>query len=164
VVALRFDTAPSTAEPQLVDLAGVDDILRLDALSDSEIVEVVRQLLGVDSVPDELGSLLVDRSDGNPFYAEELARALVQDGLIVVDGRKAAVRGSLQALRRRIPETVITRVQARLSALPEDLEATVLVASLLGQEFSLTMLTDVHPSVRNAERLTNQLKDLVQAR
>lgn len=164
VVALRSDTAPSPAEPQLVDLAGVDGILRLDALSDSEIVEVVRQLLGVDSIPDELGSLLVDRSGGNPFYAEELARALVQDGLIVVDGRKAAVRGSLQELRRRIPETVITRVQARLSALPEDLEATVLVASLLGQEFSLTMLTDVHPSVWDVERLTNQLKDLVQAR
>jgi class 3 adenylate cyclase/tetratricopeptide (TPR) repeat protein len=163
VIALRSSTTASPAEPQLVDLAGVDGILRLDALADGEIVEVVRQLLGVDSVPDELGSLLVDRSGGNPFYAEELARALVQDGLIAVDGRKAALRGSHQELRRRIPETVTTRVQARLSALPEDLEATVLVASLLGQEFSLRLLVDVHPSVRDAGRLANQLKDLVQA-
>jgi class 3 adenylate cyclase/tetratricopeptide (TPR) repeat protein len=163
VVAFRSDAASSSDEPHLVDLAGVDGVLRVAALSDSEIVEVVRQLLGVDSVPDELGSLLVDRSGGNPFYAEELARALVQDGLIVVDGRRATVRGSLQELRRRIPEAVITRVQARLSALPEDLEATVLVASLLGQEFSLTLLADVHPSVRDAGRLAGQLKDLVQA-
>jgi class 3 adenylate cyclase/tetratricopeptide (TPR) repeat protein len=163
VIASRPTVAPSPADPEPIDLAGIDGDLRLGALADHEVVEVVRLLLGVDSVPDELGSLLVDRSGGNPFYAEELARALAQDGLIVVDGRKAVVRGSLQELRRQIPETVITRVQARLSALPEDLEATSLVASLLGQEFPLVLLADVHPSVNDAGRLARQLEDLIQA-
>jgi class 3 adenylate cyclase/tetratricopeptide (TPR) repeat protein len=142
VIATRSSVALSPADPELVDLAGVDGALRLGALSDVEIVEVVRLLLGVDSVPGELGSLLVDRSGGNPFYAEELARALAQDGLIVVDGGKAAVRGSLRDLRRRMPETVI---------------------SLLGQEFALALLTDVHPSVNDAGRLARQLGNLIEA-
>jgi class 3 adenylate cyclase/tetratricopeptide (TPR) repeat protein len=163
VIASRPTVAPLLDEPEPIDLAGVDGDLRLGALSGDEVVEIVRLLLGVDSVPDELGSLLVDRSGGNPFYAEELARALAQDGLVLVDGRKAVVRGSLQELRRQVPETVTTRVQARLSALPEDLEATALVASLLGQEFPLVLLADVHPSVNDAGRLARQLEDLIQA-
>jgi tetratricopeptide (TPR) repeat protein len=163
VIASRPTVELSPDEPDLIDLADVHGDLRVGALAGNEIVEVVRLLLGVESVPDELGSLLMDRSGGNPFYAEELARALTQDGLIVVDGRRAAVRGSLRQLRRQIPETVITRVQARLSALPEDLEATVLVASLLGQEFPLVLLADVHPSVNDAGRLARQLENLIQA-
>jgi class 3 adenylate cyclase/tetratricopeptide (TPR) repeat protein len=163
VIATRPSTAPSPVEPEFVDLANVDGLLRLDPLSDTEIVEVARVLLSVDSVPPELASLLVDRSGGNPFYAEELTRALAQDGLIVVEGRKATVRGSLHELRRRIPDTVITRVQARLSALPEDLETTALVASLLGEEFDLALLTEVHPSLSDAERLASQLETLIEA-
>jgi class 3 adenylate cyclase/tetratricopeptide (TPR) repeat protein len=163
VIATRPSTAPSPAEPEFVDLANVDGLLRLDPLSDTEIVEVARVLLSVDSVPPELASILVDRSGGNPFYAEELTRALAQDGLIVVEGRKAVVRGSLQELRRLIPDTVIRRVQARLSALPEDLETTVLVASLLGERFDLALLTEVHPSLNDAGRLASQLESLIEA-
>ena len=163
VIATRPSTAPSPAEPEFVDLANVDGLLRLDPLSDTDIVEVARVLLSVDSIPPELASLLVDRSRGNPFYAEELTRALAQDGLILVEDRKAAVRGSLHELRRRIPDTVIKRVQARLSALPEDLETTVLVASLLGEEFDLALLTEVHPSPNDAGSLASQLESLIEA-
>ena len=163
VVATR-PSPPNTHESTPVfDLAGVADILHLGVLSDDDILEVVRLQLGVEAVPPELGALLVSRSDGNPFYAEELARSLTQAGLITVASGKALVQGSLRELGATVPESVITRVQARLSSLPQELQTTVTVACLLGEEFDLDLLADVHPTITDASQLVNQLDRLKEA-
>lgn len=156
-------TRPSSSPMPDSDLPGVGDVISLGVLADDDILEGVRLQLEVESVPDELGDLLVARSAGNPFYAEELVRSLTQQGLVTVADGRAQVRGSLRDLGARVPEAVITRVQVRLSSLPEELQTTVTVACLLGDEFDLSLLAEVHPTVNDVGQLAAQLYGLMEA-
>src|SRR5438128_1484417 len=52
--------------------------IRIDALSSAGAEELLEALLGRDSALDRLKQLLIDRTDGNPFFLEESARALVE--------------------------------------------------------------------------------------
>src|SRR5204863_3011076 len=61
---------------------------------------------------------LLERADGNPFYLEELIRAVATD------------------TRAALPETVVGMVQARLDALGEDARRVLRAASVFGQSFT----------------------------
>jgi tetratricopeptide (TPR) repeat protein len=78
--------------------------------------QLVQQVLG--EVDDETTGWLLERADGNPFYLEELMRA-------VATGARAS-----------LPETVVGMVQARLDALGEDPRRVLRAASVFGQTFS----------------------------
>ena len=71
-----------------------------------------------DGVDDETLEWLLERADGNPFYLEELMRAVATDA------------------RASLPETVLGMVQARLDALGEDPRRVLRAASVFGQTFS----------------------------
>ena len=63
------------------------ETLRLDALTSKETAELLCDRLGVDSIPDQLLSIVMDRAEGNPFFSEELVMALLEAGLFeITDG------------------------------------------------------------------------------
>src|SRR6185369_11034432 len=61
---------------------GVFTQLTLRPLSDDETVDVVRGIAG-GALPLELESRLVRKADGNPFFAEEMTRSLVEEGYLL---------------------------------------------------------------------------------
>jgi tetratricopeptide (TPR) repeat protein len=91
----------------------------LRALTRRACQALAQQVLGADLGAETLEWLL-ERSDGNPFYLEELIRAVA-----------AGARASL-------PETVLGMVQARLDALGGDSKRVLRAASIFGRTFSRT--------------------------
>jgi tetratricopeptide (TPR) repeat protein len=79
--------------------------------------QLVAQVLGAD-LDAETVDWVLERADGNPFYLEELMRAVATDA------------------RTSLPETVVGMVQARLDALGEDPRRVLRAASVFGQTFS----------------------------
>src|SRR4029077_6482626 len=79
--------------------------------------QLVQQVLG-EGVDTETVEWLLERADGNPFYLEELMRAVATDA------------------RASLPETVVGMVQARLDALGEDPRRVLRAASVFGQTFT----------------------------
>ena len=53
-------------------------ILRLEPLSDEAILEISREVLGCQELDGELVRFLHEKSEGNPFFAQELALVLPQ--------------------------------------------------------------------------------------
>ena len=90
--------------------------IRLGPLPRRAAAALVRTALG-DHVDEALVAGLVDRSEGNAFYLEELVRA-------VTEGRGGA-----------LPETVLGMVEARLAALPPDVRHFLRAASVYGEVF-----------------------------
>ena len=77
------------------------------------------------SLPDELRAMILRKSEGNPFFVEEVIRTLIERGAIVRDPvagiwqavgsvEEIAIPDSLQALaaRRAVPERDVRRVGA----------------------------------------------------
>ena len=115
-------TGETTAERPL-GLDGLDPetlrIVRVDGLSMGELARILRSRLGVAYERTELHRLH-DASDGNPFIALELARALGPSPAPLAPGEQLPV-----------PETWHALVDGRLAALPpETLDALVVAAAL----------------------------------
>src|SRR4029077_9377982 len=57
--------------------------IALVPLAASDTATLLGELLGSDPSVDELGAIIADRAAGNPFFAEEMVRELVQRGVLI---------------------------------------------------------------------------------
>jgi adenylate cyclase len=71
---------------------------------------------GKDLIP--LKQLIIDKTEGNPFFMEEMVQVLFDEGALVRDG--AAVTLAKPANELKIPPTVQGILAARIDRLPAD--------------------------------------------
>jgi tetratricopeptide (TPR) repeat protein len=84
---------------------------------------------------------IVERSGGNPFFAEELIRSLVDSGEL--DGRPGDYEAVGRPLAEMLPATVQTVIGARIDRLlPADKEV-LQIGATIGREFPLSVLAEV---------------------
>ena len=98
---------------------------------------VAEILQKVDSVPDALRDLVVTGAEGNPFFAEELIKMLVEDGVIVKGaGEQAPWQVELDRLSAtHVPDTLTGVLQARLDRLPLRERSVLQQAAVVGRQF-----------------------------
>jgi DNA-binding CsgD family transcriptional regulator len=144
VVALRPYPANPTAEELLDRLTDEVDVVRLDlgTLPPAELAGVIAPVLG--AAPDEdLTAEVHRRADGNPFFAAEIARSLVESDLVALDAGQARLTvapGTVRltrrnaVLRRVLPLAPDARAVARVLAVLRtvDLARIGLIAEVTG--------------------------------
>jgi DNA-binding SARP family transcriptional activator len=128
-----------TARPELADerpawAQGQRDAatIRLDPLSAEESAVLFEQLLCADPQP-ALRDLLVERTEGNPFFAEELLERLLDEGLITCAHGRCQLHAPLEEIP--LPDSVQSVVAARLDLLPPTEKAAIQAASVIGRVF-----------------------------
>ena len=95
---------------------------------------MTQTLRQIPNTPPELVDLIVSRSEGNPFYLEELIKMLVEDGVIVAESEQWRVEVARLA-ETRVPPTLTGVLQARIDALAPEERATLQRASVIGRVF-----------------------------
>src|SRR5207249_8746628 len=108
--------------------------LSLSPLSDEETARLIAALLERSVLPADQQADLLARAGGNPLYAEQFARMLVE-------------RGSEEI---PMPETVQGIIAARLDALPGEEKALLQAAAVLGKLFWLGAVCSVGDVERQA--------------
>ena len=132
--------------------------VRLEALGQADISGVVCRRLGVPAIPEEMAALIGTRAEGQPLFAEELALALRDAGIVEIENGRCRLRGTAPALASfPFPETVNGVVASRIDRLSPEQQLTLKVASVLGRRFSLADLTEVHPLADTTDSLVEQL-------
>jgi class 3 adenylate cyclase/tetratricopeptide (TPR) repeat protein len=104
--------------------------LALAPLSDEDTTHLVHALLERSALPVETQRALVERAGGNPLYAEEFARLVVEQGWAA-----DAVQG--------LPETVQGIIAARLDLLAQEEKRLLQDASVVGEVFWLGAICDI---------------------
>ncbi len=92
--------------------------LRLDPLLPASAAAVLQALLGDDPSLAPLTPLLVERTEGNPFFLEESVRTLVETGGLV--GEPGAYRLAQALPTMQMPATVQAVLAARIDRLPPE--------------------------------------------
>src|SRR5206468_3304279 len=107
---------------------------------------LVGDRLGVDRVDDPLVELIFGKSDGLPFFTEELTSALRERSLLRTDDGVArlATTGAASAALD-LPNTIQGVVTSRIDKLSAPEQLTLKVASVLGRVFDLGGVRAVHP-------------------
>lgn len=120
---------------KLLDTPISQRIVTLEMLTVAESQQLVENILrNLPHVPPVLSELIVHRSEGNPFYVEELVKALIEDGVIVPgDGAWRVLQKQLTDVR--IPATLTGVLQARLDRLSSLERVTLQRAAVIGRVF-----------------------------
>ena len=126
--------------------------IALEPLPSSAVEALVADLL--DAPAPEIVNAVVDRAEGNPFYAGEIVRSLVDRLGPVPD--PAAVAGAIAAL----PDTVQATVLARLDALPPAARRVVQLGAVLGRTFEPRAIPAIDPAL-SAEAVDAAIGDLL---
>ncbi len=160
-----------------VDLHAVD----LHALMPEGIRALAAHVLG-GPIADELTAFLAAKTNGNPFFVEQLALDLRERGLLVVDREQGTgqrgYREQIGELRNgagaqspettpynlspvpyEVPASITTVLIARLDRLAPPLKAVVQMAAVLGQEFDIHVLAHMLPDVADAIAKVRQAED-----
>jgi class 3 adenylate cyclase/tetratricopeptide (TPR) repeat protein len=115
--------------------------LRLAPLPPESIEELLGTLLGAAVELEPLKRLLVERTEGNPFFLEESVRTLVESGAL--GGRPGAYGLSIPVNEVHAPATVQAVLSARIDRLPPDEKRLLETAAVLGKDVSFALLQAV---------------------
>jgi class 3 adenylate cyclase/tetratricopeptide (TPR) repeat protein len=115
--------------------------LRLNPLSGEGADELLDALLGAEPAMDDLRSLLVHRTEGNPFFLEESVRTLVESGALA--GERGAYRLTRPIDTVQVPATVQAVLAARIDRLPPDQKRLLQAASVIGKDVPVDLLAAV---------------------
>src|SRR5215468_5757231 len=112
--------------------------IRLDPLASESLAEFLQALVGPDPSLAPLKNFLERRASGNPFFAEEILRRLVDTTVVVV------VRGGYRLARpfssTEVPPTVQAVLAARIDALPPSHKHLLQEAAVIGHEVPFGLL------------------------
>jgi class 3 adenylate cyclase/tetratricopeptide (TPR) repeat protein len=110
----------------------------LNRLSNRESLTVVFNLLETETVEKDLEELLLDKTEGVPFFIEEFIKSLKELKIIErTDGRYRLAK-DIQALA--IPSTIQAVILARVDALPETAKDVVQTGAAIEREFSYDLI------------------------
>jgi class 3 adenylate cyclase/tetratricopeptide (TPR) repeat protein len=113
----------------------------LDPLPSERAEELLGALLGPDVGLDALKRVLIERTEGNPFFLEESIRALTETGALL--GERGAHRLARPLPSIQVPATVQAVLAARIDRLPPGDKALLHAASVVGKDVPLVLLRAV---------------------
>ena len=103
--------------------------------------ELLKAVLKVDRVADELAREILGRAGGNPFFIEEICHSLIEGGIIrCIEGEAVVVD---RAGIAHLPDTVQAVIGTRISALDAVARDVLKVAAVIGSEFSRHILEQI---------------------
>ena len=112
--------------------------LRLDPLPPANTEELLQALLGGDADLTRLKQLLIERTEGNPFFLEESVRTLIEMGVLV--GERGVYRLAQPLDSLQVPATVQAVLAARIDRLPPEEKRLLQTAAVVGTEVPFALL------------------------
>jgi predicted ATPase len=115
--------------------------VRIDPLQAKGSEELLRDKLGGDVSLQALKQLLIERTEGNPFFLEESARTLIESGAL--DGRRGNYRLVAPITTIALPVTVQSVLAARIDRLAPEDKRLLQSASVIGKDFAFGLLGEI---------------------
>jgi class 3 adenylate cyclase len=117
--------------------AGLAETIDLEPLPEDGIAEMVASMTGTGAAEPELVDLLYERTEGNPFFVEEM----LSDAVAGLAPGAALTRAAVEEVG--IPETVRDTILQRLARLDPDRVEILEAAAVLGRSFDYPTLLAV---------------------
>jgi class 3 adenylate cyclase len=121
----------------------------LGLLSQSDIQAMLKSLLEVQRIPNELYDFLQRKTEGNPFYIEEMINSLIESDILLQDNGNWHLSRGLT--KNDVPATIQGILTARVDRLGKVHKRIIKEASVVGRAFLykiLDRITDLEGDVK----------------
>ncbi len=140
----------------LAELGSRGTLVQLEPLGRPATVVLLKALLGGDQISDDLVTRVHDRTGGNPFFLEEVAHTLLEEGAVITSRGETTLTRNIESLR--LPDTVQAVIRARLDRLDGDAREALRMASVIGREFGRALLMAAMPPQIDTPRALDRLR------
>jgi DNA-binding CsgD family transcriptional regulator/Tfp pilus assembly protein PilF len=126
-------------------------------LAEKEVGVLAANLLGA---PPEraLNTLLAARSEGNPFFAEELLRGWQESGLLARAGGEIRLKSPIES---ELPAGIVSAVRQRITRLSPLAISCLRIGAIVGRSFDIALLAEV--AEQDIEVIEEALQEAEQA-
>ncbi len=133
-----------TYRPEFVHTWGAKSYhsqVTLNRLSNRESLAMVTNLLGTEDIERDLEEFILEKTEGVPFFIEELIKSLKDLKIIEREGNIYRIAKDIKEVT--IPATVQDVIMARVDSLPEGMKGLIQTGSVVGREFSYDLIKSV---------------------
>ena len=102
---------------------------------------MVANLLQIEALPETVRQTILDKSEGNPFFVEEVIRMLIDRGAIIQEEGGWVACKDFDSIE--IPDNLNGLLLARIDRLPEEVKTVLRIASVIGRKFPVRVLEQV---------------------
>jgi class 3 adenylate cyclase/tetratricopeptide (TPR) repeat protein len=151
VVRSHLDSIPGskvllifTYRPEFVHTWGAKSYhnqLTLHRLSNRESLEMVTSILGTREIERALEELILEKTEGVPFFIEEFIKSLKD--LKIIERKENGYQLSKDIHQLTIPSTIQDVIMARVDSLPERAKEVLQTGSVIEREFSYPLISRV---------------------
>ena len=114
--------------------------INLLPLSEQESNELINSYLDGGNPSQEIRNMILRKSDGNPFFTEEVIRGLINDEILVHDQKSDTWMMNTSLDEVAIPENLSALITARIDRLNEATKSVLQIASVVGISFNYHIL------------------------
>lgn len=112
--------------------------IQLEPLAPQHSKQLVSNLLKVSRIPAQLQDQILEMSEGNPLFVEEIIRSLTHDEILHREGDTWSAAANVGRLA--IPKTIQGVISARIDQLPSGAKSVLQTAAIVGRVFTYKAL------------------------
>jgi len=124
--------------------------IHVDPLPAESSEELLAGLVGADPALAPLRRMLIERTEGNPFFLEESVRSLVESGVLV--GERGSYRATASPAEIEVPARIQPLLAARIDRLPADYKRLLQNAAVVGKDVPYSLLVAIADMPEDALR------------
>jgi class 3 adenylate cyclase/tetratricopeptide (TPR) repeat protein len=115
--------------------------LNLNRLSNRESLAMVNYLLGGENIDKNLEDLILEQTEGVPFFIEEFIKSL--NDLKIIERNETGYRLAEDPKAIRIPSTIQDVIMARVDLMPEAAKEVLQSGAVIEREFNYELIKEV---------------------
>jgi len=115
--------------------------VNLNRLSNRETLAMAAYILGTEIMGEDLEELILNKTEGIPFFVEEFMKSLKDLGMI--EWRDSGYYLAKDIQEVEIPSTIQDVIMARVDSLPDGAKSVLQTGSAIGREFSCELIKRV---------------------
>lgn len=123
--------------------------LHLNPLSESQSKLLLQSLLNDSALPPNFINNIVRKSEGNPFFIEEVIRSLLDSGTIDLSKEGFSITGDDQNLN--IPSSIQDIVMSRVDRLDAQTRDLIRAAAVVGRSFLVRVLEQIAKQIEDVD-------------
>jgi tetratricopeptide (TPR) repeat protein len=113
--------------------------------------QLVDNLLATSDLPHELRERILSKSEGNPFFLEEVVRSLIDNDVIRQEDDGLHWQSNTNFEQINIPDNLQTLLLARIDRLENDARQALQLASVIGRSFFYRVLQNIADTITNID-------------
>jgi len=130
----------------------------LEPLGEKHSETLIQNLLKVSSLPQKIKITINDRTEGNPFFIEEVIRSFIDEGVVEFQDGKFEITERIDLVV--IPETINEVLMSRIDKFDENTRSLLKIASVIGRNFFYKILVEVAKTVEEINERLVFLKEV----